>query len=591
MGPLGALHLGAVTVDGAPVAARLDDQTILVPLGGVLPADATAVIVVPFSATLRSTTTGSSWLFTRANGIVDLYRWIPWISRRTPFDRPNHGDPFVTPVSPRVTLRLRTERPPARRVHGRADGDLGRRPRHDDQRRSTCATSWSARPRTTGRARSGSATPRSACMARPGFPAAAVMRAATAARQAGWRRGSAPTRTGSSRSSRRPAASAWRARASLDPHRRGLRPTSPTSSPTRSPTSGSTASWATTRPASPSRTRRPPTSSPATSWACAARPAARRADLDRSIYRYSRACYYEVVYIQGGNLLAAARTRMGSTAFWAAIRGYLADHRWGLVHTRTLLDALDDATSRDLARVVGPPLPPPLLRPGTDARPCTSASRPRTTVPPAPPSTRRTSPTRRSRSSWRRRTARRSRAGSSGRSRGRRGWSSRWTASCAATPTPAASAIGPAYDWAAETTVYVDRAFQGRGLGRAAMRAVLAILRLQGFHAGHRRHHAAQTRPPWDCTAGSGSNGSGCSRRSAGRTAPGTGWSSSAWSCHRRSRRRHRSGRCRSLRDPEELERAAGRMRRPEPPWVSVRWAGGRRPTRRRGTRPRRRPA
>ena len=40
----------------------------------------------------------------------------------------------------------------------------------------------------------------------------------------------------------------------------------------------------------------------------------------------------------------------------------------------------------------------------------------------------------------------------------------------------------PAYDWAAETTVYVDREFQGVGLGRAAMRAVLAILRLQGFH-------------------------------------------------------------------------------------------------------------
>jgi L-amino acid N-acyltransferase YncA len=40
----------------------------------------------------------------------------------------------------------------------------------------------------------------------------------------------------------------------------------------------------------------------------------------------------------------------------------------------------------------------------------------------------------------------------------------------------------PAYDWAAETTVYVDPAFQGRGLGRTAMRAVLAILRLQGFH-------------------------------------------------------------------------------------------------------------
>jgi hypothetical protein len=72
------------------------------------------------------------------------------------------------------------------------------------------------------------------------------------------------------------------------------------------------------------------------------------ADLDLSIYRYSKACYYEVVYIQGGNLLAAARTKVGSTRFWTAIRGYLGDNRWGLVHTRTLLDALDDATAQDL---------------------------------------------------------------------------------------------------------------------------------------------------------------------------------------------------------------------------------------------------
>ena len=39
-----------------------------------------------------------------------------------------------------------------------------------------------------------------------------------------------------------------------------------------------------------------------------------------------------------------------------------------------------------------------------------------------------------------------------------------------------------AYDWTVETTVYVDRAFTRRGLGRAAMGAVLAILRLQGAH-------------------------------------------------------------------------------------------------------------
>ena len=98
---------------------------------------------------------------------------------------------------------------------------------------------------------------------------------------------------------------------------------------------------ATTRRASRSPTRRPRTSSPATCWACGALAGARAAPLDRSIYRYSRACYYETIYIQGGNLLDDARKRMGSTAFWAALRGYIADHRWGLVHTRTLLDALD----------------------------------------------------------------------------------------------------------------------------------------------------------------------------------------------------------------------------------------------------------
>jgi phosphinothricin acetyltransferase len=39
-----------------------------------------------------------------------------------------------------------------------------------------------------------------------------------------------------------------------------------------------------------------------------------------------------------------------------------------------------------------------------------------------------------------------------------------------------------AYDWTVETTVYVDRDFGRQGLGRLAMGAVLAILRLQGAH-------------------------------------------------------------------------------------------------------------
>jgi L-amino acid N-acyltransferase YncA len=39
-----------------------------------------------------------------------------------------------------------------------------------------------------------------------------------------------------------------------------------------------------------------------------------------------------------------------------------------------------------------------------------------------------------------------------------------------------------AYDWTAETTVYVDRSLHRSGLGRATMEAVLRVLRLQGYH-------------------------------------------------------------------------------------------------------------
>jgi len=39
-----------------------------------------------------------------------------------------------------------------------------------------------------------------------------------------------------------------------------------------------------------------------------------------------------------------------------------------------------------------------------------------------------------------------------------------------------------AYDWTVETTVYVDEAFPRHGIGQACMRALLEILRMQGFH-------------------------------------------------------------------------------------------------------------
>jgi len=73
------------------------------------------------------------------------------------------------------------------------------------------------------------------------------------------------------------------------------------------------------------------------------------ARLDLTIYQYSSACYYEDIYIQGGNLLDDTRKSLGTTAYFAALRDYLAANRFKIATTQTLLATLDAHTSLSLA--------------------------------------------------------------------------------------------------------------------------------------------------------------------------------------------------------------------------------------------------
>src|SRR5262249_18419960 len=81
------------------------------------------------------------------------------------------------------------------------------------------------------------------------------------------------------------------------------------------------------------------------------------ARLDLSIYQYSSTCYYEDIYIQGGNLLDDTRKAMGPTAFWAAIHDYLAVNRFKIATTQGLLHTLDAHTPLDLAARFRPRFP------------------------------------------------------------------------------------------------------------------------------------------------------------------------------------------------------------------------------------------
>nr|MDQ3554888.1 hypothetical protein [Chloroflexota bacterium] len=109
-GALGAMRIQDARVDGQAVEVDVIDQTILVPLGGVLPAGETVDVYIRYTATFRSTATGRNYFFTQSGGILSVHRWIPWISRQTPFWSAERGDPFTTPVSPEVRVTLSADR-------------------------------------------------------------------------------------------------------------------------------------------------------------------------------------------------------------------------------------------------------------------------------------------------------------------------------------------------------------------------------------------------------------------------------------------------------------------------------------------------
>jgi hypothetical protein len=107
----GAMRLHRVLVDGDEVhSVEVTGQTIVVLLPQTLQVGADLTVRVVYTGRASFGTADSQWMWSRDNNVLSLYRFIPWISRQLRFERPNHGDPFMTPSSREVRVRLTADR-------------------------------------------------------------------------------------------------------------------------------------------------------------------------------------------------------------------------------------------------------------------------------------------------------------------------------------------------------------------------------------------------------------------------------------------------------------------------------------------------
>ena len=350
---IGALAITTATVDGVAVRPSVTDQTIRLPLGGVLPPGEAAEVRLVFTARFGTRLDASRWLFTSYGSTWAAYRWLPWVSAARPFDRANHGDPFITASSPSVRVTITTDRSTRIATNGRrasltgrthvfvaenvrdftfvADSRFGATAAHVGDTRVLVYARTSARRATLLREASRALARLEALLGPYPWPVLTVVETAGgyAVESPGaiWIPRGAPT-----------ANLPWLVAHEIA-HQwfYGL--------------VGSDQALQPFADEAPADYLARYVNGTLRSSRCA------RDELDRSIYRYSTACYFEVVYVQGSQVLEAIRRRVGGPAFFRAMRTYLAAHRFGFGSTASLLAAFDAVDPADLAARLRPRFP------------------------------------------------------------------------------------------------------------------------------------------------------------------------------------------------------------------------------------------
>lgn len=336
----GNAQVGSVTVDGTSASRTIDDQTLLVTLPSALSVGDDAFVRIRYTAVLSSSPSPNGYTpgFARANGVMTAYRWIPWLSRTTGFNNPAGGEPWVTPVSSSVRVKLTSDERLTFATSGRRVADNGLTQEYV----ATNVRDFNLSASTTYRSASTTVGGTKITFFYRSLSKAKVLDVAARA----FRNYTANVGAYGHAQMTISEVGPWYAIES------------PSLFWLPSNASGSQLSWMVAHEMAHQwfystvgndQSREPfadealadfMARSLLSRWASSS---CAPADLDQTIYEIGN-CYAWVIYVQGVNWLRAYRDRVGNQKFWKGLSNYYSDYRHRIGGTRKVLDALDAAS-------------------------------------------------------------------------------------------------------------------------------------------------------------------------------------------------------------------------------------------------------
>lgn len=108
---IGKMIVNSILVGGQSVTGVKQDQNIIVPLPTPLEDTQQVSVAIAYSAWFGGTTGNKRYLFAKVEKIATAYRWIPWLSKAYDFITPTYGEPFVTKATDEVRVRITPDQP------------------------------------------------------------------------------------------------------------------------------------------------------------------------------------------------------------------------------------------------------------------------------------------------------------------------------------------------------------------------------------------------------------------------------------------------------------------------------------------------